>query len=446
MNTQQATAFISSYNSVEAEARNFVLENQKLMQTEYATLLSMIASSAPKEALATQQSVVDSIGAQLDQKTAYLNELKITKAAAERTVLQATVPNPVVTNPFVGSTGPTGYTGPTGPTGAAGGSPGPSGPTGPTGIRGVTGPQGPQGASTAVVSYDSTPTNGSTTNTVTSGNVYTAIQAITAINSASTVYDASVDSAATMVLHFNGADAAKSTSDAGVYGHTSVVGFTPSATAYISTAESKFGGSSLYLNNGCLTVVNPSWSVVGAGDFTVEFWVKFSANTGMNTLFSLGFCQYNLLLRHENLTTVRFYLKNSEYNVSCSVNLNTWYHYAVVRYQQYVTIYVDGVSKGTTWNANSVSSSANNTFILGRSSHDESQYLKGWIDDLRMCIGTAKYTGNFTPPSNPHANGKNKPTFPSPSTTGQLHSNGVSLFVCTAGGSPGTWKQLISSS
>ena len=87
---------------------------------------------------------------------------------------------------FKGDKGDKGDTGAQGPQGAQG-EQGPQGETGPQGPQGETGPQGPQGVVTSEsivealgytpqsqLTFDDTPTSGST-NPVTSGGIYTAI-------------------------------------------------------------------------------------------------------------------------------------------------------------------------------------------------------------------------------------------------------------------------------
>ena len=78
-----------------------------------------------------------------------------------------------------GLQGPQGETGPQGPQGLQGpqgetGPQGPQGETGPQGPQGETGPQGPAGEPGVTISFDTTPTKGST-NAVTSGGLYNVV-------------------------------------------------------------------------------------------------------------------------------------------------------------------------------------------------------------------------------------------------------------------------------
>ena len=78
------------------------------------------------------------------------------------------------------------------------------------------------------------------------------------------------------LLPFDGTNGATSTSD--LSNRSGGVSF--AGTAQISTAQSKFGGSSLVLdgNSDYLTISDSYWaSAIDSGDWTVEFWVRFAA-------------------------------------------------------------------------------------------------------------------------------------------------------------------------
>jgi len=76
-----------------------------------------------------------------------------------------------------------------------------------------------------------------------------------------------------LLLPFDGSNGATSTSDSSNQNHT--VTFNG---AQISSAQSKFGGTSLLLDgsNDYLSIGGAEWnSNLNSGDFTVEFWIRF---------------------------------------------------------------------------------------------------------------------------------------------------------------------------
>jgi hypothetical protein len=80
-----------------------------------------------------------------------------------------------------------------------------------------------------------------------------------------------------------------------------------------------------------------------------------------------------------------------------SLSVDTWYHVALVRKSDNTTVfYRDGVSKAT----GTVSGTINNTngLLFGRYPSGV-DYLNGYIDDVRVTQGLARYTSTFTPPT-----------------------------------------------
>ena len=81
---------------------------------------------------------------------------------------------------------------------------------------------------------------------------------------------------------------------------------------------------------------------------------------------------------------------------SYPLSANTWYHVALVRSGNTVTLYINGVSQGSV----SVSGSANasgNALAIGRYGEFNGNYFKGWIDEVQVVKGFARWTGNFDP-------------------------------------------------
>jgi hypothetical protein len=77
--------------------------------------------------------------------------------------------------------------------------------------------------------------------------------------------------------------------------------------------------------------------------------------------------------------------------------VNTWQHLAVVRNGNVYTLYVDGVSRETTTNANIVDTGTD-PLLLGFKS-GQTYPAVGYFQDIRVTKGLARYTANFTPPT-----------------------------------------------
>ena len=99
-------------------------------------------------------------------------------------------------------------------------------------------------------------------------------------------------------------------------------------------------------------------------------------------------------------TTRGYYVMTSAWSVSTGV----WYHLAFVRTGASAKIFIDGVSQtlteNTAFGTNDVGNLAT-PLIIGAYS-DNSLYLNGYIDELRISKGIARWTSNFTPSTEPY--------------------------------------------
>jgi hypothetical protein len=180
--------------------------------------------------------------------------------------------------------------------------------------------------------------------------------------------------------------------------------------AQISTTQSKFGGGSIYLDGTGDWVLSPNSQNfdLGGGNFTIECWVYpttwnatavgvFGKRATVSTANQIG------LEFSGSSGTIRFSYNNagSEVGVTgANGSLNTWQHIAIVRNGSTITVYKDGVSGGT--GTINVSIAANtDAFVLGAVAVNGSYPLTGYIDDLRITKGYARYTANFTAPVGP---------------------------------------------
>ncbi len=173
--------------------------------------------------------------------------------------------------------------------------------------------------------------------------------------------------------------------------------------AAISTAQSKFGGSSMAFDGTTDYVVQPSSLNYGygTGDFTIEFWLYLNS-TGLQTIVSnlsaaTGGVQPHIYIN----TTIRYYTNSADRITGAALSAGQWYHIAVSRGSGSTRLFVNGTQSGSTY------ADTNNYTIapLGVGTYWEAgapfttSTLNGYIDDLRITRGYARYTANFTAPS-----------------------------------------------
>ena len=150
------------------------------------------------------------------------------------------------------------------------------------------------------------------------------------------------------------------------------------------------------------TLASHSGFDFGTNNFTIEFWYKWSTNSGYQTLLNH---QYNLadgLSIQSNTSTYKWGLFGSNisgltYETS-DATVNQWYHYAVVRNGNTIKIYRDGVETYT--KSHSVSVGGTDTTIFGDATGG-SYPDKGKLSNFRVIKGTALYTSAFSRPTAP---------------------------------------------
>jgi len=206
----------------------------------------------------------------------------------------------------------------------------------------------------------------------------------------------------------------------GTNGSTTILdeSFSPkTVTAYgnaqISTAQSKYGGSSLYFDGtgDYLGLPDSSDFATGTSNFTLECWYYPIAKlTNYPRIFQVGTAawgtsdNWTFLDRHNSANTkfawacVAFGGNAMLMTSTTTVTNNTWYHLAVVRDGSTFRLFVNGVQEDTYTNAGAVTSSASTAAWVGSAAGAGDSTNNGYIDDLRFTKGVARYTSNFSPP------------------------------------------------
>ena len=178
----------------------------------------------------------------------------------------------------------------------------------------------------------------------------------------------------------------------------------------ITTALSKFGSGSLVFDGTGDRLDIPSNQLFNfsTANFTVEFWLYPSSWTtgAWNTVFSVGQGTANggLLIGKSDVNTfvIRQYGIASIVSTSTLPTVGVWTHVACVRNSGTSTLYYNGVSIASA----SDSTNYTSTQLIGHIGNSDgttySHYYNGYIDDLRITRGVARYTATFTPPTSAH--------------------------------------------
>ena len=201
-----------------------------------------------------------------------------------------------------------------------------------------------------------------------------------------------------LLLHCDGADTTTTFTDdsPSARGNATVGG-----NAQVDTAQSVFGGASaLFDGTGdYLQYANSTdWNLgaAGSGDFTLDFRLRFNGTPAIASLISAGDLSGTGWTLYWASNTLRIY-DSSDKTVSWTPSASTWYHVAVARETSTIRVFIDGTSIGNL----SGDVDMNNDSQAFRVASDNPGFfqLNGWMDEIRISKGIARWTANFTPPS-----------------------------------------------
>jgi hypothetical protein len=191
--------------------------------------------------------------------------------------------------------------------------------------------------------------------------------------------------------------------NAGIFDQTAKNVLETVGDAKVSTAQYKYGTGSMYFDGtGDRVHTGPSNPLIslGTGNFTVECWVnKLDTNhRGIwqisSTAGGLQASTSNLALGYQTGVWQIYRNGNSE-SASYSITPNTWYHTAVVRNSGTTKLYVNGTEVISVADTNNYTG----TYMVIGGYYDTNYLHNGYIDDLRITKGYARYTSNFTAPT-----------------------------------------------
>jgi Concanavalin A-like lectin/glucanases superfamily len=208
-----------------------------------------------------------------------------------------------------------------------------------------------------------------------------------------------------LLMHMDGTDGSTTFTD--VIGNT----ITRAGGAVLSTTQFKFGTASFRGNaSSYLTIPHSTALDLVTGDWTIEFWVRLD-NVGVNHMFinkGLGTGFYPWQLYFDSLTGKFVFRAFDNVGPSLIFSMaqttsgpaaNTWYHVAGVRDGNTFRFFVDGADAGTFTSSATLFTS---TASISIGAYDNGiAAFQGYLDELRITKGVARYTAPFTPSASP---------------------------------------------
>jgi hypothetical protein len=181
-----------------------------------------------------------------------------------------------------------------------------------------------------------------------------------------------------------------------------------------SNTESKFGGYSMKFNgtNSYLATESHLDFDISSGDFTIDLWYWLQSGAKEhNMLIAIGTANYQIfgiyLRNHKVCMTYDITGGHpwdfTNYEGSHTAETpDTWHHIACVRNGNTFIMFVDGVIK---YSHTQAADLVLNNYIFKVGCHYSfygTYYFPGYIDEVRVSKGIARWTEDFTVPSSPY--------------------------------------------
>jgi hypothetical protein len=249
-----------------------------------------------------------------------------------------------------------------------------------------------------------------------------------------------------LLLHLNGTNGSTDFTGADTSSLPKTV--TGVGSAQISNAEARFH-QSLLLNDAntytnYLTTPDNAGFQFGTGDFTVEAWFYLiSKPRGVAAIISSGSSLYNAnggYLVVDGSNRIQFGLPGAAFSGG-TISTGQWYHVAGTRSGTTTRIFINGTLEATGTGDSSSYNFSKDNLLIGRNGWDSSgsQGFHGYIDEVRITKGVARYTASFTAPTAPAA--------PFPDAEVGIVTSGLILYLdagdtASYPGSGATWTDL----
>lgn len=193
----------------------------------------------------------------------------------------------------------------------------------------------------------------------------------------------------------------------------------------ISTAVKKYGTGSIVFDGSTSNLVvpySPNYSL-GTDNFTIEGWFYFTnlgvdlrglvalgdGANGSGPIYNAWSLQYRGSEGSNQIAFSRYDGTVYTYETSgVTLVVNTWTHIAACRSGGVLRIFVNGISYYSAANTQNFGAINTNPLRVAlqyygpASGYGGPRYWPGYIDDLRITQGFARYTANFTPPASAH--------------------------------------------
>ena len=209
------------------------------------------------------------------------------------------------------------------------------------------------------------------------------------------------DSQTVMLLNFDRADGSTDIEDSSNFGGDGHK-VTAVNDAIIKSSPFGDGKGAIYFDEDYLSLDDSSDWDTGGDEFTIEFWfqVATTANImmfGQSSSNGIPRC----LIASRKISVYYYDGSGHELNSTTTIELNTWYHFALVRDNtgtDTIRLFINGVQEDT-YQTPGTNAPATAPLTIGNFGTYNSQLFEGYMDDFRIVNGTCVYRSDFTVPT-----------------------------------------------
>jgi hypothetical protein len=198
--------------------------------------------------------------------------------------------------------------------------------------------------------------------------------------------------------------------NSGIYDSTAKNVLETVGNAQVSTTQAKWGTTSMYFDGS-----SSSWLVApfnrnldistGTPDWTLECWAYINSYSNSPYLFNKGglaaayYTNYCIYIASNGVAALTLGNNGGQSDYSFgSVSTGTWYHFAATRQGNTIRTFLNGTMVTNTTIGTTMTDNGQELYV-GCLKNLTSNVLNGYIDDLRITKGYARYTATFTPPA-----------------------------------------------
>ncbi len=171
----------------------------------------------------------------------------------------------------------------------------------------------------------------------------------------------------------------------------------------LSTSIKKFGTASLDLSSGTTNRLgfppSPLFRLLDVGNFTIEFFLYVSAyHASYSDIVGVFDGSTAGWLLYQSGGNLDVYTNGSQKISGTRPSTDAWHHIALTRDGTSLKLFVDGTQLGSTSTASLGADQQSYGLVFGGDATGRNG-IEGHIDEFRLTLGKARYTSNFTAPT-----------------------------------------------